>query len=117
MDKYRSKPYEVYASQDIENLLEGYVIYFSGSFYNYEEYFDSYDNAIDFINRDLGRDIVDYTEKKRDIEYNSPKPYILNGTEDVEVINEYDYIVIDEDGNKYVWNPTEFLDSFELIEE
>lgn len=112
--KYRKKPVVIDAEVYREGLEDGWTVFFSGNFFNYEKDFVTIDQANEFINNNMGYHEVDIDDITDEIIYECPFAYILT-SEDRYYVRQGDYIVTNEDGSGTVYSPVVFHKHFEAL--
>lgn len=115
MAKYRRKPVvheDIEAIQFKEGMGEVWVVLYTGNMQDYEKEFSTKQEAIDFIEKDEGRNFVDEDDKGYEIIYEDPMAFIDNYH-----VEDGDYIITKKNGQKDFMDKDIFEKRYEMIEE
>lgn len=115
MAKYRKKPIVIEAEVYKEGMEDGWHLFFTGNLSEGEIKFRTKQEAYDFIKNNEGANHLWEEDRKYEIIYEKPLPYI-NTLEGKHYISEGDYIIIGIKGERYPCKPNIFLETYEKVE-
>ena len=110
---FRRKPELVDAEVFHGGSEDGWIVYFSGEWFNYERTFETKEQAEEFVSNNDGKLMVETEERLYGICYEDPTAYISIRGKEYRISEGY-YIVTHTDGSKYVMHPKYFRDTYEF---
>jgi hypothetical protein len=116
MDKYILKQNPVQAYQFKLGTEDYWGIYFEGILYSYNEFFETKQQAEDYIKYNKGKEKLYHEDKDSEITYGKPTAIITLDNDPWDV-KEGDYIVIGENGKRKVVDKVRFEKYYEMVRE
>jgi hypothetical protein len=96
-----------------EGSEDGWIVYFSGNMFNYEETFDTKEHAKKFVELNSGYHMLEEEDKSFECCYEEPVAYIDIRGKEHRIFEGY-YIVTRADKSKSVMSPKDFRDTYEF---
>ncbi len=114
--KFQRIPEIIDAEEYKEGMEDGWIVFFSGNMFDYEEHFDNKDYAQEFIEDNMGYPLVDTEDKDHEIIYEEPCAYIKICGEARQVWQGC-FIVTNANGDRAVYHSDDFYRFFEKVHE
>ncbi len=108
--KYSADPMGLYELEILKyapGMEDGFTMFVSTDKLYYSKYFQTYEEGIEFIEKDLGYTVLKEDDKESEYEYGEIVPYINCVDNSTAEVNENDYIGILKSGEKILIDETE----------